>query len=293
MRLDFADLNKNFFDISKIFARRQLANGKTKFIMQTPRATDALLFFSSTMGICYQEGREPLIVPRGALVYLPKNSHYVWENSPAVKGEEQENLLFEFILNRSDIIRGDKDEISHFIPTDETIHFGDYVNIVTTRHSSLYKQLFDALIAAFDAEHFSAAAVYSAAYKIFDVLSGNCRIERENIKDTSIIETGIKYLEDSSFNAKTIQSIAEECNISIGYYERLFKSFSGMTPLEYRNLHRINRIKMLLHNKNLTLEEIALKVGCCDSGYLCRLFKKNTGMTPKEYRKMYLQQTKK
>ena len=45
---------------------------------------------------------------------------------------------------------------------------------------------------------------------------------------------------------------------------------------------------MLLQDKNTTLEEIAEKMGYCDSAYLCRIFKKKAGMTPGEYRRIFL-----
>ena len=291
MKLDFSELSDYFFDISDIYAVRQQASGSTRFIMQKPRATDGLLLFANTMGVCYQKGTEPLIVPQGALVYLPKDSHYVWENSPAENCDEQENLLFEFVLSRAEIFRGEKGELSHYAPSGEHISFGDYVTVVTTKHSELYKKLFYSLINSFCRPRFSPLSVYRSAYEIFDTLSGNCRIERENTADTRIIKDSIKYLESSDADLKSVKEIADECSVSVGYYEKLFKSFSGMTPVEYRNLHRINRIKMLLQTGKATLDEIAAQMGFCDSGYLCRFFKKNTGMTPKEYRKIYLQQT--
>ena len=78
------------------------------------------------------------------------------------------------------------------------------------------------------------------------------------------------------------------CNVSEGYFERIFKEQTGVSPTEYINSIRLFHIKTLLKDMNLTLEAIAESLGFCDSGYLCRLFKSKTGMTPSEYRKLYL-----
>lgn len=295
MLIDISELNSLFFDITNIFPVRQKMDGKTSFTMREPRPSDALLLFANTTGICYQKDMPPIYIPHGALVYMPQYSHYIWENSPAENSAVQENLLFEFTLRYVDTQRGamPKREIIRAPKYGERIALGNRVAIVTTRYSTLYKKLFDSLIEAFNMPQYSPLSVYRAAYEIFDTLSSNCRIEQGNSSDIRIIRNSIKSLEEDGAVVKTIREIASECNISIGYYERLFRSYAGISPSEYRNIHRINRIKMLLHEEGITLDAISEKMGYCDSGYLCRFFKKITGMTPKEYKKIYLMQMQK
>ena len=119
------------------------------------------------------------------------------------------------------------------------------------------------------------------------------RLELENPINTNIIKPSLKYLTDDSPAEKSIKEIAGLCNVSIGYFEKLFRQYAGVSPVEYRNLHKINNIKMYLQNTELTLDEICEKIGYCDSGYLCRIFKKKTGMSPKEYRRLYIYQMQK
>ena len=293
MRLDFSELGDYFFDISNIFAVVQRASGKTEFIMQEPRPTDGLLLFSGTTGICYQKGVPPLLVPQGAMVYLPQGSCYIWENAPAPNSDMQEQLLFEFTLHVTGTFRGDtvKRELCRLEPTGERIAFGDHVSVVSVLHRALYKKLFYSLVEACHRPRSSPLSIFRAAYEIFDVLSGNCRMEKENGTGTRIVRDSIKFLEDDGESPKSIQEIAAAYNISIGYYERLFHGYTGLSPAEYRGLHRANCIKLLLQREEMGLDEIAEKMGCCDSGYLCRFFKKQTGMTPGEYRRIYLAQT--
>ena len=293
MNIDFSELGNMYFDISDIFVVQQLVGGKSNFTMHNPRSTDGLLLFANTMGVCYQKGLPPLYIPHGALVYLPHNSTYVWENTPPVGSDIQENLLFEFTLNSAETLRS-KDEkraLSHAAPSKERISFGEHVFIVSTRHSALYEKLFRSLIEAFHAPDFNPLSVYSIAYELFNTLSINCCIERKNTVDTSIIKAGLKYLVECSSDVKSIKEIADICNISVSYFERVFHSYAGVSPGQYRTLHRINYIKMYLQNKNMSLEEISEKMGYYDSGYLCRIFKKKTGMTPREYRQIYFAQT--
>lgn len=293
MQINFSELGKYYFDIANIFVVKQTACGKTKFIMQEPRSTDGLLFFANTTGIYYQKNSQPIIVPQGAVVYLPKNSNYMCENSPALRNGCQEQILFEFTLSNADIHIGNsiKKELSRLSLSDTPISFGDKVMVVTTQHSVMYRQLFTSLLTAFSSPNVSPLAVYSAAYELFNAISSNSKLRADNVTDTKIIRESIKYLEN---NEKiSITEIAGICNISVGHYERLFRYCTGMSPGEYRNIQKINRVKMYLQKGEYNLDIIAEKMGWCDSGYLCRIFKKRTGMTPGEYRKIYISQTQK
>lgn len=295
MILDFSELNNHFFTVSDIFLKRQISDGKTKFVMQKPRPTDAFLLFANTHGVCYQEGEEPLYIPHGALVYMPKNSRYIWENSPLPNSNVQENLLFEFTLKNADVKveNNNKKTVVYNKIESDFVSFSNKVTIVSINHFSVYKKLMDELIELFESKDFSPLGLYNKIYEFFYAVSNNCKIDMKNNLDISIIKNSIFHLEECSLPLKSIKEIAKECNISVSYYERLFRSCFGVTPTEYRNVHRINQIKVFLQKTDMTLEEIAEKNGYCDSGYLCRFFRKETGMTPKEYRKLYIMETQK
>lgn len=293
MILDFSELENRFFSVSDAFASRQIFNGKTEFVMHEPRPTDAFLLFANTTGVCYQKGEEPLYIPHGALVYMPKNCSYMWENSPAVGSVAQENLLFEFTLNDIPVTRGElpKRQMSCKFDIGDGISFSDRVVIVTTHGTEIYKNLLYTIIGVLGSGGNAVLSAYSAIYNFFNTLSVNCKAERSGFTSLKVVETGMKYLENSSEN-RTIGEISNLCGVSMGYFERLFRNHIGISPVEYRQIHRINRIKMYLQNENTTLDEITKNMEFCDSGYLCRFFKRETGMTPSEYRKLYFLQTK-
>lgn len=294
MIINISELNKHFFNISDIFAVEQTSDKKTIFITPKPRPTDAFLLLLTTSGICYQNGVPPLFISPGSLVYMPKNSHYTFENSPALNSATQKNLLFEFTLNLSDIMRSEspKHAISCKSQPKKSFSLSDKVMVVSTHNSEIYKRLFYSLIEALNSKDPSILNIYKTAYEIFDTITSNYYIEKTNYHDTSIIKNSLKYFENEIDFPKTIKEIAEICHVSISYYERMFRSCMGISPIEYRNIHRINQVKLLLQNKEISLNEIATQMGYCDSGYLCRFFKKKTGMTPAEYRYIYREQTR-
>ena len=290
MEIDFSELNRHLCVLSDFFAVRQTAPNKTTFIPQAPRPTDALLLFAGTKGICYETDREPFAVPQGALVYMPKGSHYIWENEPAKPDTAQEQYLFEFSLHDLPFTRDTTEKRAFFpaVSSGERLSFGKNVRIVTTRHSDLYKNLFADIVTAYAESDRAPFAAYCAAMTLLSTLSQNLLSEQSSAADP---ETLRRIRESAATltgaqKGRTVAEIAAGCHISVSYYERLFTELFGMTPTAYRMTFRTSRIKKLLQDE-ASLEEIAQSIGFCDSGYLCRFFKRQTGMTPAEYRALY------
>ena len=79
-------------------------------------------------------------------------------------------------------------------------------------------------------------------------------------------------------------SIAENLQLNYGYFRRIFKQYTGFSPLHYILEMRILRSKQLLYTTELNSQQIAFDCGFEDSGYFCTLFRKKVGMTPLQYR---------
>jgi len=287
MQLELSQLNKVYFTISDIMAEKQQDIGKKKFEMNNPRPTDALMLFTGASSICYQENEKPFYIPQGALVYVPRFSKYVWEDSPVTEDNRLEKLLFEFTLNYVATTNGKDNEIVLSSLPSERISFGNKICIISTEYTSLYKKCFIKLIETFEEKQTSILSPFIEAYNFFDILSRKSSVVSTSSKDLMIIHKGILYMEENLCPKKTISEIAEMCGVSVGHFERLFKIYAGVSPTEYINANKILYIKKLLQDRTLSLSEIAEKMGYCDSGYLCRFFLKKTGMTTKEYRNLY------
>ena len=82
----------------------------------------------------------------------------------------------------------------------------------------------------------------------------------------------------------SVETLARECNYSVGYFSHLFRSVTGISPHAYMSRLRIERAKTLLENTELSVLEIALAVGFEDQNYFSRFFKEQTGVSPTAYR---------
>jgi AraC family transcriptional regulator len=80
-----------------------------------------------------------------------------------------------------------------------------------------------------------------------------------------------------------LSEIAAIAQMSPYYFLRLFKQSMGITPHQYILQRRIERAKYLLQHSQLSIADIAVRVGFCDQSHLTRCFKRIFGITPKQF----------
>lgn len=81
----------------------------------------------------------------------------------------------------------------------------------------------------------------------------------------------------------SVEQMAQNVNLSVRQYLRIFKKMTGSTPIAYLNQYRLFRAQELLLQTDDSVQKIALQIGFEDVQYFNRLFKKKVGCTPKEY----------
>ena len=102
--------------------------------------------------------------------------------------------------------------------------------------------------------------------------------------DKKIIALKIKNYLDEMFRTNiTNQLLAARFGFVPSYIVSIFKTYYGLTPMDYLVKTRIDESKFLLTNSSLKITEVANEVGYEDSLYFSKVFKKITGVSPKEY----------
>jgi AraC family transcriptional regulator of adaptative response/methylated-DNA-[protein]-cysteine methyltransferase len=81
----------------------------------------------------------------------------------------------------------------------------------------------------------------------------------------------------------SLNQLAEAVKMSPGYFHRLFKIATGLTPKDYVNAHRADRIKKALPKRE-TVTEAIYEAGFNSNGRFYAGSSKMLGMKPKEYR---------
>ncbi|MCW8128277.1 GlxA family transcriptional regulator [Microbulbifer halophilus] len=92
------------------------------------------------------------------------------------------------------------------------------------------------------------------------------------------------WLKEHCSGEVRLSEVAAYFDMSVRSFNRRFKLATGQTPLQYLQNVRVDTARELLQSSNLSVNEIAEKVGYQDMGHFTALFKKFLSTTPSEYR---------
>jgi AraC-like DNA-binding protein len=136
------------------------------------------------------------------------------------------------------------------------------------------------------------ARQYALQYLVGMLLLRLFRIPSEAKKSYQVIDNKkviiyrrfLQLIKERNQFKYTVEEFASDLDISAGYLNKICHEVSGIPPKDIIVDHFISEIKLLLSDFNLSIADVAYKIGLNDPGYLTRLFKKKTSLTPKEYR---------
>ena len=117
-----------------------------------------------------------------------------------------------------------------------------------------------------------------------------CYSEADNPDSQALlrIAQAITYLErhfDQTVELDTLATIAQMPKRS---FQRTFQKALGVSPITYLIQLRVRRAAELLRRNELTVSQIAFRVGFLDSNYFTRQFRKIVGISPRSYRQQYV-----
>ena len=101
------------------------------------------------------------------------------------------------------------------------------------------------------------------------------------------LNKAIDFIRNNYDKGIRIPDIANEVNMHRVSLYRLFKERLNISVEEYIQNYRMDKAVFILLNSDLSITEIAVRVGMSDYPHFCRQFKKYYGFTPSEYRKQF------
>ena len=101
----------------------------------------------------------------------------------------------------------------------------------------------------------------------------------------SLDEYLLSYVERNCCNRLLIHELAEKCGYTPEHFSRIFKKYTGKSPVSYIMECRINRAKKLLLTTDKPIEIIIFECGFSNRTAFFKKFVELVGVTPMKFRK--------
>jgi len=96
----------------------------------------------------------------------------------------------------------------------------------------------------------------------------------------------LSYIADNYDQALTINDVAEHVKLNANYAMGIFQRVMQLTLKQYITAMRINHVRALLSDTDITVLDVALTAGFRSSSRFYSTFARYVGMSPQQYRKL-------
>lgn len=137
----------------------------------------------------------------------------------------------------------------------------------------------------------SAYICHGLLMRIFHLLSSAYDIslssEMQKRMNWLLYEEIISYIR-LNYKDISIKRLSDHFHFHEDYFNRMLKSKTGMTYTQYVQSIRLSEAERLLLHTDLTIDDIASRVGYSNKGYFYKIFVDKNHMTPSKFRKEIL-----
>ncbi len=259
------------YSVRVINAHNQLWYEKDTFsCFGHPKEKNMLLYLSGADARYTLPDKSVVVAEKGSIVYTPINYEYSVQffNFTSEESHSIGINCFLFEEDNSPFVLDDK------IIIFDTCNFDFYpLFFKIYRYSELASPCFSKMKALM--------------YEILSRLSENAKNNKVRRSKFNVISQGIKYLETDEKQLLSVSELATMCNVSEIYFRRLFKEYSGMSPMEFRIKVKMEKAKLFLEYDNLAISEISERLGFSQTAYFIKQFRNYTGISPLQYKKKF------
>ena len=210
------------------------------------------------------------MIKKGDVLFLPKGIEHQYKSSNkepwSIYWVHIEGHLFEqfmdFIgVNNSNLI---------FNISNQAAFIDEFEQLLSTRNKSY--QLSSFILAS------------NIIKKMFALFTVNSPSKLEQSKQDFNLSKVTSFMEENISQKINLQEIADSLKLSKFYFAKKFLQHTGVSPIRYFLELKIKHACKLLDESNISVKDVALKIGYDDPYYFSRLFKKIMGLSPTQYR---------
>lgn len=269
--LDFKDRKHPLFVGSAgtyhLFTRTKLPTHRPK-----GRVDYQLLYIASGKAHFYFHGKEEIVTAGNMVLYRPREEQRYY-----YYGVDRTEVYWVHFTgnNVKNILR------KYGIP--------DQAHVIHTGTSLDYKKVYLQMIQELKLArpHYEEVLVHylELLFIMISRLQGKKPRNKNNSFLMDEMDRAVAYFHSHYNHAISIEEYARDHGMSVSWFIRNFKDYTGSTPTQYLLSLRISNAQSLLESTSCNITEISDIVGYDNPLYFSRLFKKQCGVSPSEFRR--------
>ena len=244
-------------------------DGKVWDCLGSPKSEHLFLLFVRGGGIYTKKNGERVQVCEGELVYTPKGSEYSVQFLGG-ENEQAETLAIRFVLfdeKGEDIVM--PCEVFRFAKSEMLAFLFEEIKQLSFTVPQIPVK-YDCIL-----------------YRLVSELGALDSLDNPNYKRFGGIQAGLEYLTRHFNENVSMEVLASMCHVSAVYFRKLFKQYTGKSPVDYRTELRLKSAREQLLYGEDSVSEIAEKLGYFSSAYFIKQFKEKYRCAPYAYRLKY------
>lgn len=133
-------------------------------------------------------------------------------------------------------------------------------------------------------EKLSPIAAVAEIYRLLALLFEHCLsdLSLDERRDSAAKEV-VTYLEEHSTEDISVEGLSRRFGYSKEHFCRKFKEFTGLSPIQYLKIFRVEEGYRLLKSGEKNIGKIAAMCGFSDANYFTRCFKAHFGFPPSRF----------
>lgn len=158
----------------------------------------------------------------------------------------------------------------------------------TTRQSEILDSVKEILRLHRSGDGVADIMVVGEIYRLIGLLFKYCLSPEQTVSpDSGRFKEVLDFVNQSFCKDISSATLSKKFGYDETYFCRRFKSVTGLTPMIYIRILRLEKAKKLIKKGNIMLTDVATSCGFSEQGYFSRCFKKHFGITPGEYAMKY------
>ena len=111
------------------------------------------------------------------------------------------------------------------------------------------------------------------------------RMQNASGKKSADLSYIIRYIDENYSQRINIKTMADLSGYSYHHFRHIYKKVTGLSPINYVLVKRLQQAKYLLESTRLSIIEISIECGFSTESQFSSIFKKKIGVNPRVYRK--------